>query len=65
MRITEPVIAINELKTFKEQLCVKRNTNYKRNMKHKPACPNVVAPICAPVVINLSNVPKQIVHCEK
>ena len=31
-------------------------------MKHEPVCPNVVAPVSAPVVINLSNVPKQIVH---
>lgn len=60
MRITVSVIAVCEIKIL--NLCEKTTINYYRNMKHEPACPNVVAPVIAPVVINLSNVPKQIVH---
>lgn len=60
MRITVSVIAVCEIKIL--NLCEKTTINYYRNTKHEPACPNVVAPVSAPVVINLSNVPKQIVH---
>ena len=63
MRITVSAIAVCEIKVL--NLCEKTTINYYRNMKHEPACPNVVAPVSAPVVINLSNVPKQIVHLWK